>query len=132
LLKRAFIVSGLILWLPFTVQAKAARKNQQSHQNTIVLPLVGVASFYGNKFHGRRTANGEIFNNTALTAAHRSLPFGTRVKVTSLRSGLSVEVRINDRGPFIEGRIIDLSRAAAKKIFLAHSGTQRVKLEILR
>ena len=93
--------------------------------------MVGLASFYAAKFHGRRTASGEIFNTHALTAAHLTLPFGTKVKVTNLRNGKSVIVRINDRGPHVRGRIIDLSVAAAKKIGLNRAGTVRVKLEIL-
>jgi rare lipoprotein A len=72
-----------------------------------------------------------VFNNNAFTAAHRTLPFGTKVKVTNARTGLSVIVRINDRGPFIAGRIIDLSRAAAHKVGLLHRGTGTVRLEII-
>lgn len=132
MLRRAIVVLTVLLWLPSLAQAKALEHSSRNHQLGHEGKLVGVASFYGKKFQGRRTASGAIFDNTALTAAHRSLPFGTRVKVTSLKSGLSVVVRINDRGPFIAGRIIDLSRAAAKKISLARSGTLRVKLEILR
>jgi rare lipoprotein A len=93
--------------------------------------LIGAASFYGNKFQGRRTANGEKFDNHAFTAAHKTLRFGSRVKVINVRNGLSVIVRVNDRGPFIRGRIIDLSKAAAKKIGLTHSGTVIVRLEII-
>ena len=92
--------------------------------------MSGVASYYGGKFHGRRTASGEIFNKNALTAAHRSLPFGTKLKVTNLRNGRTVLVRVNDRGPHVRGRIIDLSHAAAKKIGL--KGVVRVKLEVLK
>jgi rare lipoprotein A len=92
---------------------------------------IGMASFYAAKFNGRRTASGETFNNSAMTAAHRSLRFGTQVKVTNLRNGRSVVVRINDRGPYAKGRIIDLSKAAAKKIGLGHSGVARVRLEVL-
>lgn len=76
----------------------------------------GGASWYGPGFHGRRTASGETFNTNAMTAAHRTLPFGTRVKVVNTRTGRSVVVRINDRGPFIRGRIIDLAKAPAKAI----------------
>jgi rare lipoprotein A len=90
----------------------------------------GVASWYGPRFHGRKTASGERFNTNDLTAAHKTLPFGTRVRVTSLVNGREVVVRINDRGPFIRGRIIDLSHAAAKAIGL--SGVKPVKLELLR
>lgn len=91
-----------------------------------------MASFYAAKFQGRRTASGETFNNSAMTAAHRSLPFGTQVKVTNVRNGRSVVVRINDRGPYAKGRIIDLSKAAAKKIGVSRSGVARVKLEVLK
>ena len=76
----------------------------------------GKASFYADRYHGRKTASGERFDQQAMTAAHRRLPFGTRVKVTNVRNGKSVVVRINDRGPFVKGRIIDLSRAAFSRI----------------
>jgi rare lipoprotein A len=82
----------------------------------------GEASWYGPGLHGRRTASGEVFNTNELTAAHRSLPFGTRVKVTNHRTGRSTIVRINDRGPYARGRIIDLSRASAEAIGLAGVG----------
>ncbi len=91
----------------------------------------GRASFYAHQFHGHKTANGETFNMDKLTAAHPSLPFGTWVRVTNLRNGKDVIVRINDRGPFVKGRIIDLSTSAAKEIGLIKSGTARVKLEAL-
>jgi len=92
----------------------------------------GIASWYGKKFHGRTTANGERFDKNQLTAAHRTLPFNTNVKVTYLENEKSVIVRINDRGPFIEGRIIDLSEAAASKIDMTSSGIGKVKIEILK
>lgn len=82
----------------------------------------GYASFYANKFNGRRTASGARFSNSAMTAAHRSLPFGSRVRVTNLRNGRSVVVRINDRGPWTRGRIVDLSRAAARAIGISGVG----------
>ncbi|MBC6717476.1 MULTISPECIES: septal ring lytic transglycosylase RlpA family protein [Aurantimonas] len=91
----------------------------------------GSASYYGKRFHGRRTANGESFNMNSMTAAHKTLPFGTKVRVTNRRNGKSVVVRINDRGPYHGGRIIDLSRAAASKIGMIHSGTAKVSLDIL-
>ncbi|MGB7374819.1 septal ring lytic transglycosylase RlpA family protein [Pontixanthobacter sp.] len=91
----------------------------------------GVASYYGKRFHGRRTANGERFNMHAMTAAHKTLPFGTKVRVTNRRNGESVVVRINDRGPFTRGRTIDLSRAAAKEIGLISSGHARVEIDIV-
>lgn len=91
----------------------------------------GHASYYGRRFHGRRTANGERFNMNAMTAAHKTLPFGTMVRVTNPHNGKSVTVRINDRGPFIRGRTIDLSRGAAQKIGLVARGHGRVELEIV-
>jgi rare lipoprotein A len=89
----------------------------------------GTASYYADDFHGRKTANGETFNMNELTAAHRFLPFGTSVKVTNMRNGKDVIVRINDRGPYIKGRIIDLSAGAAKKLGIMQSGIVKVKLE---
>ena len=91
----------------------------------------GQASWYGPGFHGRRTANGEVFNSNALTAAHRSLPFGTKVRVTNMNNGRSVVVRINDRGPFSGGRIIDLSAGAARTINMINSGVAPVRVEVL-
>ncbi len=90
-----------------------------------------VASYYADKFHGRTTSNGEIFNMYALTAAHKTLPFNTKVVVTNLSNGKNVTVRINDRGPFIQGREIDLSKAAAEKLDMIKSGTAKVKLTII-
>ena len=91
----------------------------------------GQASWYGGKFQGRKTANGEIFDTNKLTAAHKTLPFNTVVEVTNLKNNKSVTVRINDRGPFIAGRVIDLSRAAAEQIEMTVSGIALVRLEIL-
>jgi rare lipoprotein A len=88
----------------------------------------GMASFYANKHNGKKTANGERYQHTKLTAAHKTLPFGTMVKVTNLSNGKTVEVRINDRGPFVRGRIIDLSRSAAKQIDMIRAGVTRVKI----
>ena len=90
----------------------------------------GVASFYADSLHGNPTASGETYNKRAKTAAHLTLPFDTRVKVTNLDNGKSVWVTINDRGPYADDRIIDLSRAAARKVDLVDAGTARVKLEI--
>jgi len=92
------------------------------------LAETGVASWYGEPFHGRKTANGETFDMGEMSAAHKSLPFGTLVRVTNLDDGRSVVVRINDRGPFVAGRIIDLSKAAAAAIGLDRSGTARVEI----
>lgn len=93
--------------------------------------IEGRASWYGGKFHGRRTANGERFDMDDLTAAHRTLPFGTKVRVTNARNGRSVVVRINDRGPFIGGRVIDLSRGAADAIGMVRTGVAPVRIERL-
>lgn len=92
----------------------------------------GQASWYGKAHHGRRTASGERFDMHALTAAHRTLPFGTIVRVTELRSGKSVKVRINDRGPFHRERVIDLSYEAARKLGIVARGTARVELTVVR
>jgi rare lipoprotein A len=92
---------------------------------------VGVASWYGPGFHGNRTANGEIYDQYEMTAAHPTLPLGTRVMVTNLTNGRSVEVRINDRGPFVDGRVIDLSYAAARTIAMVGPGTARVRIDVL-
>jgi len=91
----------------------------------------GMASWYGPGFHGKLTANGEIYNQYDMTAAHRSLPLGTRAMVTNLRTGQAVEVRINDRGPFVEGRIIDLSLGAAKSVGVYGPGVVTVRLEVI-
>jgi rare lipoprotein A len=93
--------------------------------------VVGIASYYAAKFHGRRTASGEKFSQKVLTAAHLTLPFGTLLKVTNLRNMKSVVVRVNDRGPHVRGRIIDLSRAAAELLGITRSGVARVELEVL-
>ena len=94
--------------------------------------LEGLASWYGGKFQGRLTANGERFDTNELTAAHRTLPFDSEVLVTNTRTGRSVVVRINDRGPFVDGRVIDLSRAAASRIGIVSSGVGPVQLEVLQ
>lgn len=91
----------------------------------------GLASYYHNKFHGKKTASGEVYDKNKLTAAHRTLPFGTMIKVTRLDNKQSVIVRINDRGPFKKGRIVDLSRKAAKKIDLIKAGIAKVEIEII-
>ena len=90
---------------------------------------VGTASWYGPGFHGQETASGETFDQHALTAAHRTLPLGTEAKVTNLETGQSVTVKINDRGPYVQGRQLDLSQAAAKQIGLTKKGVAKVKIE---
>src|ERR1700741_362143 len=91
----------------------------------------GKASFYADKFDGNPTASGEKYRHNKLTAAHKSLPFGTRVRVTNLSNDLSVEVTINDRGPYVENRVIDLSRAAAEKLGFINQGLADVKIEVV-
>src|SRR5512132_2529700 len=90
----------------------------------------GIASWYGPGFHGRKTASGERFNQHELTAAHKRLPLGTKATVTNLKNGKTIEVEINDRGPYARGRILDLSRAAADRLGMKNAGTTRVRVEV--
>ncbi|HCA81667.1 MAG TPA: septal ring lytic transglycosylase RlpA family lipoprotein [Bacteroidetes bacterium] len=106
-------------------------KSTRNPSGRVLLTLEGVASYYADDYHGKVTSNGEVFNMNDLTAAHRTFPFGTNVRVTSLENKKSVVVRVNDRGPFKDGRIIDLSLAAARELDLIRNGTARVKLEVL-
>ncbi len=113
--------------------AEAARKKQtQAAQARGADAGSGLASYYGTELEGEPTASGEGFNPAALTAAHRTLPFGSRVRVTNVRNGKSVIVRINDRGPFSGNRVIDLSHAAARSIGMLKRGTARVRIELMR
>jgi rare lipoprotein A len=108
-----------------TTRTQTARKqNTRTHHASD-----GVASFYS---HGTRTASGERFNARELTAAHRTLPFGTRVRVTNVATGRSVTVRINDRGPFIGGRVIDVSHSAAESLGMVGQGVAKVKLDVVQ
>jgi rare lipoprotein A len=91
----------------------------------------GNASWYGRKFHGKKTASGERFNKQSFTGAHKQLPFGTIIRVTNLRNGRDVYVRINDRGPFVSGRIVDISRAAAEAIGFRKRGVAKVRVEVV-
>ncbi len=110
---------ALVLGLPFLANASS------THLGT------GTASYYGREFKGSRTASGERFDPNGLTAAHRTVAFGSKVRVTNLSNGNDVVVRINDRGPWKKGRIIDISYAAAKQIGMHHSGTAKVRLELV-
>ena len=92
----------------------------------------GVASWYGIPYHGRRSANGEVYDMEKMTAAHRSLPFDTWVEVTNLANKKHVEVRITDRGPFVNGRIIDLSMAAAREIDMVQAGVVQVRIKVIK
>jgi rare lipoprotein A (peptidoglycan hydrolase) len=106
-----------------TQQEKGSAANKSTHKE------VGEASWYGPGFQGKETANGETFDQKEMTAAHPSLPMGTKAKVTNLENGKKVEVRINDRGPYADDRVIDLSGAAAKKLDMKGDGTTQVKIE---
>ncbi|MCX2740641.1 septal ring lytic transglycosylase RlpA family protein [Pontibacter anaerobius] len=92
----------------------------------------GKASYYGRKFQGRKMANGERYRRNKLTAAHKKLPFGTQVEVTNLQNNKSVRVEITDRGPFVRGRIVDLSEAAARRVNMINSGVAPVRLEVVK
>lgn len=109
-----------------TFEKEIEERSQYTHFQT------GMASYYGGSWHGKKTANGEIFNENSLTAAHKTLPFGTKVKVTNLDNGKSVVVRINNRGPYSKGRVIDLSKAAFSRIASISKGVTRVKLEVAK
>ena len=117
--------AALVLALVFSSACAGGRLVARTSGQT------GIASWYGADFHGRRTSNREIYNMYDMTAAHPTLPFGTRVMVTNLDNGRVAEVRINDRGPFMKKRIIDLSYAAARLLDMVGSGTAPVRLEIL-
>lgn len=110
-------------------QNKLVSQEKSSEANKPVHKEVGEASWYGPGLQGKETANGETFDQKDLTAAHPSLPMGTKAKVTNLENGKKVDVRINDRGPFAEDRVIDLSGAAAKKLDMKEDGTTQVKIE---
>ena len=93
---------------------------------------IGIASYYGKKFHKKLTANGETFNMYRVSAAHKSYPLGTKVRVTNLENGKSIKLVINDRGPFVRGRIIDLSYKAARKLDFVNQGTVKVRIDVIR
>jgi rare lipoprotein A len=128
-LKLSIAIASLLAFTSLSAKAEASLNNVQPSPVFSGLSQTGKASWYGPGFHGRRTASGEKFNQNVMTAAHRSLPFGARVRVTNHHTGRSVVVRINDRGPFIRGRIIDLSRASAHSLGLA--GLSNVTLTVL-
>jgi len=124
----ASILAGVALALGGFPNSHAAPSGGAERANAAE---VGIASYYADKYHGKTTASGEAFDMNELTAAHRTLPFGTRVKVTDLETSRSVIVRINDRGPFIAGRVIDLSRAAAAELQFIRVGLAKVQVEII-
>jgi rare lipoprotein A len=114
--------------VPKVVKAKEVVKYKKSNDQPY---QVGKASWYGKRFHGRKTANGESYNMFQMTAAHRTLPMGTWVKVTNLRNGKSAVLRINDRGPFIDSRVIDTSYMAAEHLGFREHGIVRVRLDVV-
>ncbi len=120
-----------IQWLPenSAINPASSTSGQSTDTGEGYLVAEGKASYYSSHFHGRKTASGESFNYRYFTAAHRSLPFGTSVRVINLENGKNVVVRINDRGPHLKGRIIDVSPAAAKEIGLFGNGTATVRIE---
>lgn len=118
---RTYLLAAVVVATPFAAQATAEADLGSGH-----------ASYYGNELAGRRTASGEMFNPGDFTAAHRTVAFGAKVKVTHLGNGREVIVRVNDRGPFGRGRIIDLSYAAAKELGMHRSGTAQVKLSLVQ
>lgn len=126
-----------VMLMPLVLTVSAAAQDAEASDQAIAAIVQeaeidsGVASYYGRELAGNRTANGERFNPDELTAAHRTLAFGSKVRVTNTATGDSVIVRINDRGPFHRGRVIDVSHAAAREIGMHRSGTARVKLALL-
>lgn len=132
-----FIISALLILSACSQSRSPSRDNNQAIKKGNVHSHIqghekGKASFYADKYQGRQTANGERFNQNAQTAAHKTLKFGTWVKVTNIQNGRSVIVRINDRGPFIKGRIIDLSKASFSAIANKRLGVVDVVVEVLR
>ncbi len=121
-----FILFTLVLSACSQTPPSSVRHSSTSYQET------GKASYYANKYQGRQTASGERFNQNAKTAAHKKLPFGTTVKVTNVNNGKSVVVRINDRGPFVKGRIIDLSKSAFSTIANTQLGVIDVIVEVIQ
>ncbi len=109
-----------------------SRKAKRNDTPQVIRVVTGEASWYGPGFYGNRTASGEVYRPGTMTAAHRSLPFGTKVRVTNLWNGRSAVIRINDRGPFVDHRIIDLGHGAANSLGLTSSGIAKVRMEVLR
>jgi len=128
-----FVTAGLVeAGRPGTWQGETKPAKVENARGSKGSAQVGMASYYGREFDGKPTSSGETYHANHLTAAHRTLAFGTIVRVTNLSNGKKVIVRINDRGPFIKGRIIDLSLAAAKRLDMIEAGVVRVRVEIVR
>jgi len=127
-----FVVAGCASSPRFTKdRSGSSRTHEESSSSKPLKSLEGIASYYADDFNGKKTANGEVYDMYKMTAAHRSFPFNTKVKVTNLVNKRSIVVRINDRGPFKLDRIIDLSLAAATQLGIKGSGTARVRLEVV-
>jgi rare lipoprotein A len=126
------IISKILIAIAAAIVISGCSNLQSRSSNGLVgYTEIGKASFYGMKHQNKKTASGELFNQNLRTAAHRNLPFDTRVKVTNVENGKSVVVRINDRGPYVKGRIVDLSKSAFSSIANPASGVIRVKLEVV-
>jgi rare lipoprotein A len=125
------ILSGCASALPGDTGSAASATSSRGTTTSSATYQTGEASWYGKRYHGRTTASGAPFDMNAMTAAHKKLPFGTVVRVTDVATGRSVQVTNNDRGPFIPGRIIDLSRGAAVKLGIIDSGVAKVRVEVL-
>lgn len=121
----------VVVSLPLIIFSGCSTVRYQTDPQLIGYTEQGIASFYAMKFMFRKTSSGERFNQLALTAAHRTLPFGTKVRVTNVKNKQSVVVKINDRGPFVDGRIIDLTRHAFSKIGDTKSGLVNVRIEVI-
>lgn len=118
-------VLSSLLWLFLALPLTLSASSQQSAEE------IGIATYYGDKLHGRKTASGELYDKNQLTCAHRTLKFGTKVRVTRMDNGKSIIVRVNDRGPFVKGYIVDLSRKAATEIDMIKEGIVKVKIEVV-
>lgn len=127
---RALLTTGLLLGL--IALAGCASGGAAAQVGAADAVEEGLASYYAPRFHGQRTASGERYDEAAYTAAHRTHPFGTLVRVTNQTNGRTIDVRINDRGPFVRGRIIDLSHAAARELGMVQDGVVQVQVEVLR
>jgi len=148
-LTKVFIILVMVLLVGFTLVANENTKAKVNQQENEIVPVndadnsanqsvldytdkgTMIASWYGPKFHGKLTANGEIYDQMAFTAASKKLKFGTLLKITNLRNNKSVIVRINDRGPYVKGRNLDLSKASALSLGMMHKGVVKVKVEQL-
>jgi rare lipoprotein A len=124
----AFIFSALAFASLVLSPALAEEPSNKSDSNSLVIE--GEASYYGGDFHGKKTATGEIFDQNKMTAASKELPLGSKATVTNEETGKSVDVKINDRGPYVDGRVLDVSKGAAKKLDMIEDGTAPVKIEV--